>query len=130
MPVIPRLIKRLNAKRISQIENFMRHPVDTQQNVLSDLLRRAADTEWGSKYKYASIKSGAEYRSAVPVQTYEKIIPIIERLRAGEKDILWPGEIKWFAKSSGTTSSKSKFIPVSLDSLEHCHYQAARDILA
>jgi hypothetical protein len=130
MPVIPRLIKRLNAKRINQIENFMRHPVETQQQVLSSLLDIASGTEWGSKYNYNSLKSGAEYRSAVPVQNYESIMPWVERLRAGEKDLLWPGEIKWFAKSSGTTSSKSKFIPVSGEALEHCHYQAARDILA
>jgi hypothetical protein len=130
MPVIPKLIKRLNTKRISQIDNFKRHPADTQKAVLSDILSRASDTEWGLKYNYASIKSSGEYRLAVPVQTYEKMTPMIERLRAGEKDLLWPGEIKWFAKSSGTTSSKSKFIPVSYDALEHCHYQAARDILA
>jgi hypothetical protein len=130
MPVIPKLIKRLNAKRINQIEYFMRHPADTQQNVLADLLIMASDTEWGSRYNYSSIKSAAEFRSAVPVQTYEKIIPTVERLRAGEKNLLWPGEIKWFAKSSGTTSAKSKFIPVSPEALEHCHYQAARDILA
>jgi hypothetical protein len=130
MPVIPKLIKRLNAKRINQIENFMHHPVDTQQNVLSFLLDRASDTEWGIKYNYASLKSASEYQSAVPVQTYEKIVPWVDRLRDGKKDLLWPGEIKWFAKSSGTTSSKSKFIPVSQEALEHCHYQAARDILA
>lgn len=130
MPLIPKIIKRLNAKRINQIENFMRHPVEKQQQVLSDLLDCASGTEWGSKYNYASLKSATGYQSAVPVQTYEKMIPWIERLRSGEKDLLWPGEIKWFAKSSGTTSSKSKFIPVSQESLEHCHYQAARDTLA
>ena len=130
MPVIPRLIKRLNAKRINQIENFIHHPVATQEQVLSSLLKTASDTEWGSVYNYGSLKSVSEYQSAVPVQTYEKMVPWIERLRAGEKDLLWPGEIKWFAKSSGTTTSKSKFIPVSHEALEHCHYQAARDILA
>jgi GH3 auxin-responsive promoter. len=129
MPVIPKLIKRLNAKRINQIEYFKRHPVETQEKVLSALLDSASRTEWGSKYNYASLKSFTGYRSAVPVQTYEDIIPWVERLRAGEKDLLWPGEIKWFAKSSGTTSSKSKFIPVSRESLVHCHYQAGRDIL-
>ena len=130
MPVIPKLIKRLNTKRISQIEYIKRHPADTQKAVLSDILAKASDTHWGFKYNYASIKSADEYRLTVPIQTYEKIIPMIERLRAGEKDLLWPGEIKWFAKSSGTTSSKSKFIPVSQDALEQCHYQAARDVLA
>jgi hypothetical protein len=130
MPVIPGLIKRLNTRRIRQIEYFMRHPVEIQEQVISSLLDTASDTEWGSVYNYASLKSAAGYQATVPVQTYEKMVPWIERLRSGEKDLLWPGEIKWFAKSSGTTSSKSKFIPVSHEALEHCHYQAARDVLA
>jgi hypothetical protein len=83
MPVIPKLIKRLNTKRISQIEYIKRHPADTQKAVLSDILAKASDTHWGFKYNYASIKSADEYRLTVPIQTYEKIIPMIERLRAG-----------------------------------------------
>ena len=70
-----------------------------------------------------------EYQSRFPVQTYEDIIPYVERLRKGETNLLWPGEIKWFAKSSGTTSTKSKFIPMSREALEDCHYRAGKDIL-
>jgi hypothetical protein len=130
MPVIPRLIKRLNTKRIRQIDHFRLHPADTQEQSLRRLLEKASSTEWGVKYNYSSITDSRQYISVVPLQTYEDIVPWVDRLRAGEKDLLWPGEIRWFAKSSGTTSSKSKFIPVSEESLEECHFQAARDILA
>jgi hypothetical protein len=130
MPVIPRLIKRLNTKRIRQIDRFRLHPEETQELSLRRLLDKAASTQWGIKYNYSSITTPEQYLKSVPLQSYEDIIPWVERLRKGEQNLLWPGEIKWFAKSSGTTSSKSKFIPISDESLEDCHYQAARDILA
>ena len=130
MPVIPKLIKRFNARRISQIQHFMLHPGETQRDVFFFLLNSAAGTEWGSMFRYDSIRTYEQFSSTVPVQDYERMTPWIDRLRDGEKDLLWPGEVKWFAKSSGTTSSKSKFIPVTNESLEHCHYRAAKDILA
>jgi len=130
MPIIPSIIKWLNNKRIGQIELFKEHPFETQQEILYQLLAKASMTEWGIKFRYSSISSVKEYQSAVPVQTYEDIIPYVERLRQGETNLLWPGEIKWFAKSSGTTSAKSKFIPMSREALEDCHYRAAKDILA
>jgi hypothetical protein len=130
MPVIPRLIKSLNTRRLKQIDHFRQHPVEIQNQTLECLLRKASPTEWGIQHNYSSLRNPGQYMSSVPLQTYEDIIPWVERLRAGEKDLLWPGEVRWFAKSSGTTSAKSKFIPVSKDALEKCHYQAARDILA
>ncbi len=130
MPILPFIIRWLNTRRISQIELFRKYPVETQQEVLLKLLAKASSTEWGKKYGYATITSADEYRSRVPVQTYEDIIPYVERLRMCESNLLWPGEIKWFAKSSGTTSAKSKFIPISREALEDCHYRGAKDILA
>jgi len=130
MPIIPSIVKWLNNKRIGQIELFKEHPVETQQEILYQLLAKASLTEWGTKFRYSSISSVKEYQSVVPVQTYEDIIQYVERLRQGETNLLWPGEIKWFAKSSGTTSAKSKFIPMSREALEDCHYRAAKDILA
>lgn len=130
MPIIPSIVKWLYNKRIGQIELFKEHPFETQQEILYQLLAKASLTEWGIKYRYSSIDSVKQYQSAVPVQTYEDIVPYVERLRQGEKNLLWPGEVKWFAKSSGTTSSKSKFIPMSCEALEDCHYRAAKDILA
>lgn len=130
MAIIPSIINWLNVKRINQIELFKKYPLETQKETLYQLLAKAASTEWGEKYKYSSISSIKEYQSRFPVQTYEEIIPYVERLRKGETNLLWPGEIKWFAKSSGTTSTKSKFIPMSVEALEDCHYRAAKDILA
>jgi hypothetical protein len=129
MAIIPSIVHWLNAKRINQIDIFKKYPLETQQETLYQLLAKAAKTEWGEKYKYSSITSIKEYQSRFQVQTYEDIIPYVERLRKGEADLLWPGEIKWFAKSSGTTSTKSKFIPMSREALEDCHYRAAKDIL-
>jgi hypothetical protein len=129
MAIIPSIINWLNIKRISQIEIFKKYPFETQQETLYRLLAKAADTEWGKKFRYSSIVSIKEYQTRFPVQRYEDIIPYVERLRKGEANLLWPGEIKWFAKSSGTTSTKSKFIPMSREALEDCHYRAAKDIL-
>jgi hypothetical protein len=129
MPIIPSIINWLNVKRINQIELFKKYPNETQEETLYRLLAKAASTEWGIKYNYTSITSIKEYQSRFPVQTYEEIIPYVERLRKGEANLLWPGEVKWFAKSSGTTSAKSKFIPMSREALEDCHYRAGKDIL-
>ncbi len=129
MPIIPSIINWVNAKRINQIELFKNYPHETQKETLYRLLAKAASTEWGMKYNYSSITSIKEYQSRFPVRTYEDLIPYVERLRKGEANLLWPGEVKWFAKSSGTTSSKSKFIPMSREALEECHYRAGKDIL-
>jgi hypothetical protein len=129
MTIIPSIINWLNVKRINQIELFKKYPFETQKETLYQLLAKAVSTEWGEKYNYTSITSIKEYQSRFPVQTYEDIIPYVERLRRGETNLLWPGEIKWFAKSSGTTSAKSKFIPMSYEALEECHFRAGKDIL-
>lgn len=130
MPILPSILNRFNKHRLSQIDRFRMHPEETQMMVFHSLLSKAADTQWGRQYNYRSIASVKDYQARVPVQSYEEMIPYIERLRNGEKDLLWPGEIKWFAKSSGTTSTKSKFIPVTEDSLTGCHYRGAKDVLA
>jgi hypothetical protein len=129
MAIIPSILNWLNIKRINQIELFKKYPHETQKEVLYRLLAKAASTEWGLKYGYSSITSVKEFQARIPVQTYEDIIPYVERLKRGEANLLWPGEIKWFAKSSGTTSTKSKFIPMSREALEDCHYRAGKDIL-
>lgn len=130
MTLIPSLVNVLNNKRIDQIELFRKYPEKTQNEVLFGLVARASDTEWGMKYGYSSISSIKDFQNRVKVQTYEELIPYVERLRKGERNLLWPGETRWFAKSSGTTSAKSKFIPLSRESLEECHYRGARDMLA
>ena len=130
MPILPAIINRINYQRLNQIDHFRKHPGETQMKVFKSLLSKAAETHWGKQYNYKSIRSVKEFQSRLPVQNYEDIIPFVEKIRGGEKDLLWPGEVKWFAKSSGTTSTKSKFIPVTGDSLHYCHYRGAKDVLA
>jgi len=117
-------------KRIHQMELFIRYPHEVQREWLSRLVYSAAYTEWGKSFGFASIKNYEHFRERVPVQDYDSLKPFILRLRQGEKDLLWPGEIKWFAKSSGTTNDKSKFIPVSNEALEECHFKGGKDLLA
>lgn len=117
-------------QRIDQIQWFVKNPIEAQERVFHYLLRSAAHTEWGHKYDYGSIYTVREFKNRVPIQTYEGLKPAIERTMQGEENVLWPGEIKWFAKSSGTTSDKSKFIPVTQEAMEECHFKAGKDVLA
>jgi hypothetical protein len=113
-----------------QIELYGKYPHEIQKEVFFDLINLAGETEWGKKYKYRDLNSVKEYQQTVPLQTYEDVKPWINRLREGEREILWPGDVKWFAKSSGTTSDKSKFIPVTNEALEDCHFRAGKDVMA
>ena len=109
---------------------FRKYPAEVQQDTFQKLISKAEDTEWGKKYGFRSIKTIQDFQSGIPVQTYEVVKPFVDRLRQGESNLLWPGEIKWFAKSSGTTNDKSKFIPVSNESLKECHFKGGKDTLA
>ncbi len=130
MPILSSLVSLVSARRLSQIEHFTTNPVDVQTNQLFELIATAKDTVFGKQYDFRRMATYEDFCSRVPVQDYEHIKPYIERLRLGEKSVLWPGEVKWFAKSSGTTSDKSKFIPITADSLEDCHFRGGKDILA
>lgn len=127
MPFIPSVIKWINTKRLSQIELFKKYPAESQEEVLLQLISRSRDTVWGREHGYSSVSTHQQFSSNVPIQTYEELIPYVEKLRAGEKNLLWPGEVKWFAKSSGTTSTRSKFIPITRESLEGTHYRGTKD---
>ena len=111
------------------MELFLKYPVDVQKELLFKLLYKAQYTELGNKLEFYAIKSYKEFTKKVPIQQYESIEPMIERARKGEQNIFWPTPIKWFAKSSGTTNAKSKFIPVSEEALEDCHFKAGKDML-
>jgi hypothetical protein len=124
------ILKNVLKRRISQIERFIKFPHETQQDLMIRLVSQAKNTEWGNKFGYKDIHSIDEFRSRVPVSTYEDIFPYIERLMKGEQNILWPSEITWFSKSSGTTNSKSKFIPVSKEALHDCHYKGGKDLIS
>jgi len=117
-------------KRIHQIDLFMRYPHEVQEELFKKLITTAKDTEWGKKYDYKSITNANQYRERVPINTYEDLKPHIDKMRKGDQNVLWPEEITWFAKSSGTTGSKSKYIPVSPSALEECHYNGGKDMLA
>lgn len=130
MPLINSVITWINIKRIYQIQLYREHPHEIQNETLFSLINNAKRTEWGKMYNFAEISSVEDFQSSVPLQSYNDIRPYVDRLRQGEKDLLWPGEVKWFAKSSGTTSDKSKFIPVTKESLEDCHMRGPKDVFA
>ena len=117
-------------RRISQIELFKDYPIEVQQEVLRKMIVYSIDTEIGKKYDFKTIRHYNDFRERLPTVTYEEIYEDIERNRKGEQNIFWRTPIKWFAKSSGTTNAKSKFIPISYESLEDCHYKAGKDMLS
>ena len=130
MDFVNSIINWINYKRIYEIDLYREHAREIQEEVLFNLLNTAKNTEWGEKYEYSRIKSWEYYRQNIPISRYETIEPMINRMIQGEKSVLWPGDMKWFAKSSGTTNAKSKFIPVSKDSLDNCHFRGGKDVLA
>ncbi|MGD2035746.1 MAG: GH3 auxin-responsive promoter family protein [Bacteroidales bacterium] len=130
MPLITSIVNWLIFKRVTQIELIRKYPAQIQEECFIQLIGKAANTEWGKTYGFNTIESLSDFQERVPLSSYENIKPFIDRIRAGEQNVLWPGDIKWFAKSSGTTGEKSKFIPVSKDSLEKCHFRGGKDVLA
>lgn len=130
MAFINSLLSLFTQKRLAQIDNFKANPIQTQRAVLQELLSTAAETEYGRKYNFSSILTAEQYAERLPVVHYEEINEFILRTMDGETNVLWPEEIKWFAKSSGTTDAKSKFIPISPASLENCHFRGGKDVIA
>lgn len=129
IPLVNSIASWFLKKRFHQIELFLKYPNEVQNELLLELVSMAKDTEIGKKYDFESIKNYSTFAERIPVSTYEDYHQVIERSRNGEHNIFWPSPIKWFAKSSGTTNAKSKFIPVSYESLEDCHYAASKDLL-
>lgn len=130
MGLINSILTWVMKKRIHQIELFMKYPHEVQEELFKKLIQQARYTEFGRQYGFESIQSYRQYRERVPVFSYEKLYPYIERLMRGEQNILWPSEIKWFSKSSGTTNQRSKFIPVSQEALEECHFKGGKDLIS
>ena len=120
----------LMKKRTHQIDLFRKYPYEVQKEKFDELIGMGQYTYWGKKYHYNSIESYSDYRERVPISTYEDLQPLIDRIYKGEQNLLWPTDIRWFAKSSGTTAGKSKMIPVSQEAVEDCHYKAGKDLLA
>jgi hypothetical protein len=129
LPIINSIASWILKKRIHQIELFIKYPNEVQEELLFSLLKTAENTVIGKEYEFSSIRNYATFCERVPVSTYEELAPMIKQTRKGAQNVFWPTTIKWFAKSSGTTNAKSKFIPVSNESLEGCHYKASKDLL-
>jgi len=129
-PIVNSILSWFLKKRKHQVELFLKYPTEVQDELLLKLLQTAKDTEFGKKFHFEKIESYQNFAVQIPIQQYETIEPLIERTRQGEQQLFWPSTIKWFAKSSGTTNAKSKFIPVSDQSLEDCHFEAGKDMLS
>ena len=117
-------------KRLHQIALFRQYPIEVQEEVMGNHIESLANTEFGREHGITSATTGEEYRSIVPLRDYNGHKPWIDRVRNDELHVMWPGRVKWHAKSSGTTSDRSKFIPVTEDALEKCHYKGGKDLLA
>ena len=128
-PIINSIASWVLKQRIHQIELFLKYPNEVQDELLMNLVRLSEDTIIGKQYDFESIRNYKTFTERVPVSTYEELEPLIERTRRGEQNVFWHEPIKWFAKSSGTTNAKSKFIPVSESALEDCHYKGSKDLL-
>jgi len=129
IPLVNSIASWFLKKRFHQIELFLKYPNEVQNELLLSLLDFAKNTEFGKTYDFASIKNYKTFAERIPINNYDVWMEDIQRARTGENNIFWPTPIKWFAKSSGTTRAKSKFIPVSPESLEDCHYAASKDLL-
>ncbi len=128
MAIINSIASWLMKKRMHQIELFMKYPVDVQMEWMHSLISSGTETEYGKKHGFSGVKNYEQFKNQIPLNDYESLKPYIERNRKGEQNLLWPTDIKWFAKSSGTTD-KSKFLPVSLEHLDGCHYRGGRDMV-
>jgi hypothetical protein len=114
MAIINSLVSWYLKKRVPNIEYFVSKPNEVQHELFKHLVDTAKDTEWGKRFDYRSIKSVETFKKRVPIGNYESMKPHIDRMMHGEQNVLWPSDVKWFAKSSGTTSAKSKFVPVRM----------------
>jgi hypothetical protein len=130
MELLNSLLVWLMKMRYPQIERFMRQPHQVQQEVFEYLTKRAATTEWGRHFGYIDlVHNPDQFKQRVPISTYENLFPYIERMMRGEQNLLWDSDIDCFSKSSGTTNARSKFIPVSAEALDDCHYKGGKDLL-
>ena len=124
---ITSIIRPFLVKRAGRLDRYATQTADIQQRVLQQLLSKAADTEYGQRFGFDSIRSYDDFAQRVPLNSYEELKGYIDRMRHGEKHVLWPGQVQWYAKSSGTTNDKSKFIPVSKQCLHDTHYAGGTD---
>lgn len=130
MAILNSILTWVMKKRMHQIELFMKYPHEVQEELFKKLITTGRNTEFGRTHGFADVHTQDQFRRLIPIFSYEEICPYIERNMAGEQNLLWPSDVKWFAKSSGTTNARSKFIPVSYEALEECHFKGGKDMLS
>lgn len=130
MAVINSFLTWIFKSRLGQIENFKENPIAVQEATFQELIEAGKWTEFGKEYGLEHVRSYEDFAARVPVFDYETFRPYIEKTMQGKQDVIWNTDIEWFAKSSGTTGSRSKYIPVSEESLEECHYKGGKDMVS
>lgn len=130
MMSITSITRKLFESRQNKIDAYNNHAEIIQNQVLKKLIANGKQTEWGVHHNFSTVQNYTQFAQTSPVNTYEELKSYIDRMRHGEKDILWPGQVRWYAKSSGTTNDKSKFIPVSKQGLHDTHYAGGTDAVA
>ena len=130
MEVLNSFMTWIFKNRLGQIENFKENPLEVQHEIFLDLIEAGKRTKFGKEFNFLSIRTYQDFAKNVPVLDYDGIKPYIDKIMKGEQYVLWNSEIEWFSKSSGTTSSRSKYIPVSEESLEECHYKGGKDMVS
>jgi hypothetical protein len=130
MEVLNSFLTWIFKSRLGQIENFKSNPIAVQESTFWSLIEDGKRTEFGKNFDFSKISSYKEFSAQVPIFDYEGYKPFIEKTMRGKQNVIWGSDIEWFAKSSGTTSSRSKYIPVSEESLEECHYKGGKDMVS
>lgn len=130
MIILSSILSWILKKRIQDVELFIKNPFDVQESIILQLIQKSKDTEYGRRFSFTNLNSVHQFQQKVPLNSYDDLFPYIERMMKGEQNLIWPTETRWFAKSSGTTNTRSKFIPVSPEALEDCHYKAGKDLLS
>ena len=129
MTLINTTLKWLLERRLPRIEHMKQHPGEVQQGVFRQLIQKGRRTEFGRTHRFGDIRSVRDFQQQVPVASYEDLFPYIERVMQGERNVLWSSPVHWFSKSSGTTNARSKFIPISQESLDECHFRGGKDMM-
>lgn len=130
MDALNTFVAWLFKSRLHQIEKFKSNPIEAQEIIFQELIRVGKKTEFGKQYNFSKIKSYEDFVKNIPLHDYESLKPYIDRIMKGQQQVLWNTDIEWFSKSSGTTSSRSKYIPVTTESLEECHFKGGKDMIS
>lgn len=129
MPLLNDILVFFIKRRAERIEHFKKYPIEVQHQVFHELIEAARYTDWGIQYRYDSIQTIQQFQERVPVSSYEDMYPYIEKVLMGQQNVLWPADVEWFSKSSGTTNARSKYLPITPQSLEDCHYRGGKDVM-